>query len=241
MYTSYPPLFFLALLSWHANAQSWDGQFHGDIQGTPMTLSLQTSGNALEGTIDAQGYRYTLAGTFQEGTASGKFTDPQTQGVLDFQAERNAEGVLITLTATDPMSGQQQQHILTFRQGQAPAADSSASNTPAARDQRLVGLWSYTKSYTSGEYSFASQRKMQINPDGTYLYGDGRVAGGGPSSSVDSGGGGDVSRGQWKTEGDIIYINEGQQWQPYCRYYIEGYSMMLTFGDGSKQIWKRIQ
>lgn len=241
MHISYAPLFFLTLLSWHTNAQSWDGQFHGDIQGTPSTLTLQTNANALSGTVDAQGYRYTLTGTYQGQQASGKFTDPQTQGVLDFQAERNREGVVITLIESDPMSGQQQQFTMAFHQGAPPVAPTGMPDAVASRDQRLPGLWSYTDSYTSGEYSFASQRKMQINPDGTYLYGDGRVVGGGPSSSVDSGGGGDVSRGQWKTEGDVIYINEGQQWQPYCRYYIEGYSLMLTFGDGSRQVWNRIQ
>jgi hypothetical protein len=29
------------------------------------------------------------------------------------------------------------------------------------------------------------------------------------------------------------------QWVPYPRYYVEGASLMLTFGDGSRQLWER--
>ena len=94
-------------------------------------------------------------------------------------------------------------------------------------------------SYSSGEYGFASQWKMLVNADGTYLYGDGRVVGGGPGIGGDTGGGGDVTRGQWRTQNGVIYTNEGYGWQPYAGYYVEGASLMLKFGDGSKQVWKR--
>jgi hypothetical protein len=77
-----------------------------------------------------------------------------------------------------------------------------------------------------------------VNADGTYLYGDAKVAGGGPGVSGQSGGG-DYTRGQWKTQNQTIYINEGSGWQPYAGYYIEGNSVLMKFADGSKQVWKR--
>jgi hypothetical protein len=198
------------------SAQQWDGQYQGNIEGTPATLDIQTSGETLNAVIDAQGYRYNLQGTMQGNSANGKLTDPQTQATMDFTAENSQGSVLLTLIAVDPYSGQQQRFPLTFRRnaqnapiGQAPmtGSGSQTENQNGAveeRDQRLVGLWSYTESYSSGEYSFASQFKLQINPDGTYLYGDGKVAGGGPGVSGSSGSGGDVTQGKWKTEGNII-------------------------------------
>jgi hypothetical protein len=86
---------------------------------------------------------------------------------------------------------------------------------------------------------------MQLNPDVTYAYGDGQVTAGLDNSlgSVwgDTGNSGNVSRGQWRTEGGVVYIMEGgsTQWEPYARYYVEGGSMMFTFGDGSKKLWSR--
>jgi hypothetical protein len=81
---------------------------------------------------------------------------------------------------------------------------------------------------------------MTVHADGTFLYGGSRVVGGGAGWGGDSGAG-DYERGQWKTVGKVIHIREagGGPWQPYARYYIEGGRMMLTFGDGSKQIWYR--
>ena len=54
-----------------------------------------------------------------------------------------------------------------------------------------------------------------------------------------SSGGGDMTRGQWKTSNQTIYINEGYGWQPYATYVTDGGSLLMKFGDGSKQLWKR--
>ena len=48
-----------------------------------------------------------------------------------------------------------------------------------------------------------------------------------------------MTPGQWRTENKMVYINEGSGWTPFAKYYVEGNSLMFTFGDGSKQIWKR--
>lgn len=86
-----------------------------------------------------------------------------------------------------------------------------------------------------------SEKILVINPDGTFVLGDGRVVGGGGAGSFDSGGGGGVeATGEWRTENRIVYVRDpGGQWQPYARYYVEGSRMMFTFGDNSRQIWHR--
>jgi hypothetical protein len=79
---------------------------------------------------------------------------------------------------------------------------------------------------------------MQINADGTYRYGDGQVMGGNSDLSFDSGQG-SASTGQWKTQGRVVYINEGYGWQPYANYIVDNNSMLFKFTDGSKQLWER--
>jgi hypothetical protein len=198
----------------------------------------------LSGKIDAEGYIYLLSGTSDGGTWRGQLQDPQTQGQMQFQATLSEPNLNLLITYMDPGTFQQGSFQLQFTRGESvPTVQNnsaiSGETSAVERDQRLVGVWSYTDSYTSGEFSFASQFKMQVNPDGSYLYGDGRVVGGGPGVGGDSGGG-DVTRGQWKTQNQTIYINEGFGWQPYAGYYLEGASLMLKFGDGSRQVWKRV-
>ena len=238
----------LFLPYWAAQAQEtgedWPGTYQGSIQGTPAQLTVEGQSGILSGKIDAGGYIYLLSGTNEGGVWSGQLQDPQTQGQMQFQATLTEPTLNVLVTYMDPATFQQGSFQLQFTRGDATATvqnntATSAETSDEERDQRLVGVWSYTDSYTSGEFSFASQFKMQVNPDGSYLYGDGRVVGGGPGVGGDSGGG-DVTRGQWKTQNQTIYINEGFGWQPYAGYYIEGASLMLKFADGSRQVWKRV-
>ncbi len=225
-----------------AAANGWAGTFSGNFNGTPTTMTLQLNGNQLQGDINAGGYRYSLTGNISGQQSEGRFVDPQTQGAMNYQASLN--GNQLTLSIQNPTNGQSSQ--LQFTRGSGSAASGGGANLNNSgggqqyeRDSRLVGGWSYTDSYTSGEYGFAAQWKLIINPDGSYIYGDGRVVGGGPGIGADSGSGGDVTRGQWRTENGVIYVNEGYGWQPYCRYTTNGQSLLMQFGDGSKQLWKR--
>lgn len=116
----------------------------------------------------------------------------------------------------------------------------SSKNNRYQIDPALVGSWRYSKSYVSGDFSMVTEKYMEVRPDGTYSYGNGKVAGGGNSGSFDSNRG-DIITGKWGTENGIIYIDEGGygNWIPYSGYYVQGNSLMLKFNDGSKEIWKR--
>ncbi len=109
------------------------------------------------------------------------------------------------------------------------------------RDPALVGLWSYSESYTSGDFSMATEKYMEVRYDGTYSYGNGRVIGGGDSGTFDSGtDGNDVLTGRWRTENSIIYIDEGYgNWVPYASYYVEGDKLLIKFNNGEKELWYR--
>ncbi|MBT8270368.1 MAG: hypothetical protein KJO39_10720 [Bacteroidia bacterium] len=222
-------------------AQTLTGTYNGNIDGTPATLTLQQEGVDVSGQINANGYLYNLSGKANGSRSQGTLTDSQTQGVMNYEGSLNGNSFSLSLN-----TGGGSPFVLQFTKGNAPTGKSGGSsntNTDTVSstqlDQRIVGNWLYTDSYTSGEYSFASQYRLIVNSDGTYLYGDGKVAGGGPGVSGTGGEGSGMSPGKWKTENSIIYINEGYGWQAYAKYYVEGTSMMLTFGDGSKQVWKR--
>ena len=240
----------LALACGPLAAQSLDGTYHGDISGTPATLTLQQEGSALRGAIDAGGYGYTLTGTARGGGGEGTLTDPQAGSAMAFEMAAQGSALTLTILATDPY-GQVQRIPFSFQRAGGSGSYGAAAPSPAPgpsaggeanvqRDPALVGVWSYSNTYNSGDFSGTTRLQMQVNPDGTYLYG-----GGGVSISGDAGYGrsssGDVTRGEWRTEGNIVHIREAgsPQWTPYARYYVEGNQMLLTFGDGSRQVWNR--
>jgi hypothetical protein len=241
--------------------QGFPGSYTGEIGGVPMKLVIQQRGEALQGEADASGYRYTLSGHAEGTTARGTLADPQTGGGVEVEMMLQGDQFTLTLLAADPYTGQVQRTPLQFQrngaaagQGQSASAGSNpgvgghagaGSQGAVERAPRLVGNWSFTETMMSGEFSSVSQVFLQVNPDGSYAYGNGRTMAGGSSAygsiSGDTGYGGDVSRGQWRTQGQIVYIQEAgsPQWVPYAKYYVEGGRMMFTYNDGSRQVWHR--
>ena len=221
----------------------WTGSFNGDINGTSSVLSLNSSGNTLTGDINAGGYIYQLNGQLSGNNSSGTLTDKVTGGQIPFAASVNGSNVTITLKVQNEYGQQVDLPIQFQRSGSQNTASqstpSASSNATVQRDPNLIGGWRHTESYTSGEFGMVSEWYLTIKPDGNYIYGDGKVAGGGDGYSFDSGEGGSSSTGQWKTENGVVFINEGYGWQQYAGYYIEGNSMMFKFADGSKQLWER--
>ncbi len=233
-------VFLFSIFNLSIFAQSIEGKYFGKIGETKSILTLQQQGNNVTGKIDAGGYIYNLSGNLSNNQLEGDLVDPQTQGRMNCTGSFQ-KGV-INLTVSNHNNGQSFQMTFSKNQGDDNVSGSMngdiTNSTTIERDPNLVGNWLYSDSYTSGDYSFASQWRLIVNADGTYLYGDAKMAGGGPGVSGQSGGG-DYTRGQWKTENKTIYINEGYGWQPYAGYYIEGNSMLMKFADGSKQVWKR--
>lgn len=206
------------------------------------SLVIQQQGLAIQGKIDADGYIYNISGNLENDMLNGELTDPQTQGSMICKG--SMENGVILLTMSDNTTGQSFQ--LTYSrnsQGGNNNPNPTTGNVSTAienaeRDPNLVGDWIYSKSYVSGTFSFVSQWRFIVYSDGSYAYGDAKMAGGGPGSSVQSDGG-DWECGQWKTENKNIYTNVGNGWELYTGYYIEGNTMMMKFDNGSKQIWKR--
>ena len=208
----------------------WAGTFSGSVNGVATTMILNQTKNQISGTITADGYKYSLKGVTNGQQSQGQVVDLQTQGTLNFTGQIQADQISLTVGGTE---GQIQ---LQFTKGLAKQVNIPVTN--ASLDQRLIGHWLHSKSYVSGDFSMASQLRMILKADGTYLYGDSKVAGGGSSGSFSSDGG-DMAEGRWKTENKIIYVNDGSGWVAYANYLISGNDMMFKFDNGEKQMWGR--
>jgi hypothetical protein len=235
-------LSFLGLGLAAASAFALEGEYHGNFNGTPSKLDITRDKQRIEGTVDIGGYLYQFSGRLSsENQGQGTFSDPQTGGSFPMQIQEASGQVQLQLQIPgNPM-------ILQF--GSAAASGTSGTANPSGtpqqqetveRDPALVGSWLYTESYSSGGFSGASQVSMVIYPDGRYEYGNSAFAGGGAGIGGSSRGG-DIEVGEWKTQNRVVYTRQPGvgQWEPYARYYVEGGSMLFTFGDGSKQVWKR--
>ncbi len=224
---------------------SWDGNFNGHILGITSNLAAQKEGTSWTANIDANGYLFYLTGTLDNMRCTGTMTNAQDQTSVPFVAVLTGSQLALRIHDNNPTTGLKEDMEFVFTKY---AADNSGTNQPdkplekvdkTKLDQNLIGNWRYTESYVSGEFSFATDWHMQINSDGSFAYGEGRIAGGGPNSSVDSGAG-KVERGHWKSENKVIWLNDGSGWVAYARYYRENGNLMFTFGNGKSQVWEKI-
>ena len=240
------------------SASLLSGSYMGDVAGTPATLMLERSGASIRGAIDAGGYRYSLSGTVDGNTGRGTMSDPQAGAQMEFEVAERAAAVTVTILATDPNTGQVQRVPFEFRRGGAAQGGAGVSGgyggggaagqgAGIQRDPAIVGSWSRSDTYVSndasGDFSARTRYSLMIGADGSYAYGSGMSAGlDNDLGSVSGGAGsGDVSRGQWRTEGGVVYVMEpgSQQWTPYAQYALEGNSMVFRLGDGTRQVWHR--
>lgn len=231
-----------ANLNLSAQLSDWDGTFSGNLVGIETILTAKSDNTYWKGTIDAGGYAFTLEGQINANECSGTMADIQTGTAVPFILSVIRNGLILSIRDINPLSGIEEDMKFTFTRTHdaAPVPSPTTQQTdPSLLDMNLVGNWRRTESYVSGEFSFATDWHLQINRDGTYAYGEGRTAGGGPNSSIDSGTG-RTEHGQWKSENNAIWLFDGTRWQRYAKYYQEGNNLMFTFDNGSKHIWERI-
>jgi len=249
-----------ALLVVHAAAfaQSYAGSYIHQSQQGLVRLVLQQQGNTVTGTMTGtDGNVFQLQGALEGQGVAGNIRVGQETGFFALRFVNNQLKLIVA--ERDPGTGQPNLNSgwnLDF----VPAAGAQAGiphpggpgtqqrpmqqpGTQAAgveRDPVLVGVWSHSNTYNSGDFSATTRLNMQINGDGTYLYGKGNVSLGGAYQG-NTGRSGDVTAGQWRTQGGVVYVMEqgGSQWAPHARYYVEGSSLMFTFGNGNRQLWNR--
>jgi hypothetical protein len=245
----------LVMRSLAATAQPLAGDFvHVSAQG-PVTLSLRQQGSAVAGTMKSfDGTEFRLEGVMRERAAEGSI---HTGGDTGYFAAGFVDGRLkLVVAELDPATARPdlaRAWNLDFSPaaggtpagrgtgGQAGRTAAKPEAEPAtARDAALVGHWVHSKTYQSGDFFGTTTVQMQVNADGTYLYGRGNVSLGGAYIG-NTGTSDQVTQGQWRTQGGVVLVKEpgSSQWTPHARYHVEGASMLFTFGDGSRQLWRR--
>jgi hypothetical protein len=122
------------------------------------------------------------------------------------------------------------------------AAPMLADEGVYGHDPVLAGHWRFSDTMTSGGSSIVLEQHMWMRSDGSYVLSDGPVAGVGEASSPD---GGDeeglAAEGRWKTRDGVLYIQEGDAaWEAHARYGVEATTLTLRFGDGSTELWYRV-
>lgn len=254
--------YFTALILWCsplvmvAQTQSeWEGSFSGTILGLESILTGTLDGDQWTGVINVSGYPIVMTGTVIDMKCTGTIADEQTGTTTPFNATYAGKNITIHIRDINPITGQEEDMEFVFAKTTTQAVVGSAIQKSLSlekeslslekldhspRDQQLVGLWRFTDTYVSGSYSFATDYFIQFESNGVIIISDGRTAGGGPTSSLDTGDG-DTHAGIWKTESKTLYTKEqGGQWGVYAKYYVDGDSMMFTYNNGRKQVWERL-
>jgi hypothetical protein len=142
------------------------------------------------------------------------------------------EGVAVGLL------GLGEQDVMRAREKLARRMFEAMSFGPPAREQRLVGRWSYGDSYsdpTSG-FSMATQTSVVLDPGGRYTHSS-RVAGG--NESVTGSSGGESDRGLWfADQNTIIMLSESGE-SSQVAYTLSNGRLVTTDAESQRQIWNR--
>lgn len=214
----------------------WKGSYAGTLQGVPVVLLLDCAEGVYTGRMEAEGYPYALrltpTGDF---TATGTFSDPQLGGVLSCTTIWHQGTLELHIGEEEAAAGVTPLHLVFQRT--ADEVRSAPSTSDGTRDARLIGTWTFSESYVSGSYSFATEWRLTLLADGT-LRQVGRTVGGGPDVSGDSGEG-EVATGRWRTRDGRLELDAGAGFAPHACYVCDGDRVMFTLANGDKQVWVR--
>lgn len=235
--------FLPALLLAACGGATFDGTFTGTFQEQPVTLILTEDGANVSGTIRWGGVEAQVSGTIEGDRVTGIVRQPQMGFEAPFEATLTDDLIDWVYTFTDQM-GQKNRFPLTLtREGKAPPR----GDEPRGQlDPQLVGRWYCDLGGTGASGNTVTTRiRCALNADGSFEYGGaesvittrdsffgpGSPGGAGPAA---------VTRGEWKTEGQVIYSRvQGGPWAPLGRYVVSGSDLVLYPGNGTKQLWSR--
>jgi hypothetical protein len=88
-------------------------------------VTLKQSGNLLQGTMNADGYIYSITATSGRNTARGHLKDVKLGGTVEIDLRLKGNALVLTMHAVNPQTGQRASVPLTFTRGRAPAKPGS--------------------------------------------------------------------------------------------------------------------
>lgn len=226
---------FLAAIFFCAPAAAFTGSFAGQLDGQPVSSVLREQAGNVSGSVEISGYKYRVSARISGAKAVGSLHD---QAGVRVPIDLSLDGKRLTIAIYAQGRGGPATEISLQR-------DARTAPAPAAQarqiDPSLVGRWAKSDSYTSGDFSAASETSIHLLADGTYRFRASKLYGGGDAGSFGSQSAGGGEQGRWSTADRILYVLDAAsgQWSAYARYYVEGNSALLTFGNGKREVWKR--
>ncbi len=195
----------------------------------------------------ADGTTYALHGLLEDGDIEGvvKYSTDQVEFDVSRDVDDNQYYFSITSDQESPMPGiDWEENYLLQPQPLVVSVSNREGKTAGPgeyeHDARLLGLWAYHESMTGGGFSVASVLYMRFKSDGTFEQGDGRTMASGAGIGADTGYGGNVEAGHWRTQGNVLYGRIGTSpWVAIARYQLNGARLLLNYSDGSRQLWYR--
>jgi hypothetical protein len=233
-------------------AGAFDGEYRGQLNGTPASLVLQSEGTRIEGLLQIEGGLPTLLqGEITGGSARGQVGNLSGTGTF---VATPSNGALTLDLAEAGANGQPETTLrLQFRRDAAGAVAAPPAAPPANRarkaapgegralDSRLVSLWRYSTSYVSGEFTAVSEEFMSLDADGSCWLGAGRAMAGDAATSGDSGRGARTPC-EWRSADQVLYLRDpGGEWLSVGRYAVDdGEGVMLQYlPNGDRRLWYR--
>ena len=217
---------------------------NGDLK---LTFKQDGQGKVTGTLTGTDGTTYALQGMLEDGDIEGIMENSTGQAEFDISrdVDDNRYYFAITSDRESPMPGiDWEENYLLQPQPQTASGGNRGATTALlgdyGHDARLLGLWAYHESMTGGGLSIASVLHMRFNSDGTFVQGDGRAMASGAGIGADTGYGGTVEAGHWRTQGDVLYGRIGTSpWVAIARYRVDGTRLLLNYADGSRQLWYR--
>jgi len=245
--------FFFLYISHYTIAQSFVGDWYGNVQNTngslPAEMHLKILSTTIEGQliVSANGAKdnYVLKGNINGTIATGTLT--YKDGTIFNFSMQLANGQIrqeISYNGQVILSG-------TFSKQNANASVASTPNSDGLyRDPNLVGKWEIQENYSSsGGFYGGATSAIVLNADGTIDDGGSGSYVSGPNSSGKSTGGGNkmiaeakALGARWFTKDNIFYwrvlVNGKVTDVANSKYYIERGALLLTdLKTGKKQLY----
>jgi hypothetical protein len=229
------------------------GQYSGQYNGDPVTMTLQGTTAALTGELNDGSNLYAITAKAAGNVLTGQAVEKTMN--LTFALQGTLAGAQLTLNLTFNLLGQTntQTVVLTKQKATAQVAPANSTATtagkpaPGQRDPAVTGTWVKESIINSGYGDqFASATTVQsltFNANGTLRDEGSRTVTGGSNFSGDTGTSAakEVPGVTWYTENKNIYLivteNGKTQTVKLGRYFIENGKMLITGDNGKKELF----
>lgn len=212
--------------------RGFQGKFTAEGANGPITFTLVQTGDVVE--ISSGGEK--IAGRL---VARDRVEAESREGELTARMVLTLDGenLRMRVTATDAEGNSEEAPEVVLTRVGVPATPSGGGAVAGgARDARLAGHWRHTEARASGGVSYATDRHLVLNEDGTILtWTKSASSFSGTEESPRTG-------GTWKTEqGELWLRDEGAtEWIPAGKYGLTDTHLMLTAASGEKMIYERL-